>query len=42
MSTSTLSDVSTIVVVMHAWWGQANRLASSAENHDQVVEVRNN
>jgi hypothetical protein len=42
MSTSTLNDVSTIIVVMHAWWGQADCLASSAKNHGQAVEVRNN
>ena len=42
MSTSALSDVSTIVVVTHGLGGQDDRLASGAGDHSHAVEVRNN
>jgi hypothetical protein len=42
MSTSTLNDVSTVVVVTHGLRGQANCLASGAGDHSHTTEVRSN
>ena len=42
MSTSTLSDVSTIIVVTHGLGGQADHLASGVGDHGRAAEVHSN
>jgi hypothetical protein len=42
MSTSTLSDVSTVVMPMHGPGGQAKCLASGAGGHSCAAEVHSN
>jgi hypothetical protein len=42
MSTSALSDISTVIVLMHGPRGQAKRLANGAGGHSHATEVRCN